>query len=81
MIVNAHYINPFKLNADLMEFDLILEGDSISHRGAKMVSRPVSLAALTEYANFILGTLSTGENPLTLGTVTAQLPSEEALVD
>jgi hypothetical protein len=80
-MVNARYINPFRLNANLMEFDLILEGDTILHRGAKMVSRPVSLAALTEYANFILGTLSTEDNPLTLGTVTAELPSGEALVD
>jgi hypothetical protein len=75
MIVNAHYINPYCLSDEWMEFDLLLTAeDGREWRGYKLEPRPLSTAALSQYAASLIAQRSTEEDPLELGSVEIDLP-------
>lgn len=67
--VNVHYINPFLLSEDWMEFDIELSG-GISWRGAKTFSLPKTRDDVVSHATALVSSLASEESPLELGTVT-----------
>ena len=72
-IVNAHFLNPFHLSSDKMEFDLALSG-GVEMRTFTRTPRPVQRDALVQYVRTLVESLSTVENPLELGEVTIDEP-------